>query len=315
MKIFLSFSSHDLPLVARVRERLIDLGHEILHTGEEIATGQDLKEQIKSSLEVADVFITIITENSIKSNWVVYEFGLFSEYVSQNEGKKLLIPVVIDNVNPPPIFHKILYIKGESDNILAIVESIQIAISRFEGRRFAKEKRAEKLRETLEVSAADYIQETISWLENKETNLKRKADLWYFLGYIALIIGVGIASYITITGLGTKNEWTHILLLTVKAAFIILLLLSASKYSFNLAKTYMNESLKNSDRIHAISFGKFYLQVFGNSIDKGDIKEVFREWNLEKKSGFHELNSNDFDPKLIDIITKTIETVKGNKSS
>lgn len=315
MKIFLSFSSHDLPLVARVRERLIDLGHEILLTGEEIAAGQDLNEQIKSSLEVADVFITIVTENSIKSNWVVYEFGLFSEYVSQNEGEKLLIPVVLDNVNLPPIFHKFIYIKGESDNILAIVESIQIAISRFEGRRFAKERKAEKLRETLEVSAADYIQETISWLENKETNLKRKADLWYFLGYIALIIGVGIASYITITGLGTKNEWTHILLLTVKAAFIILLLLSASKYSFNLAKTYMNESLKNSDRIHAISFGKFYLQVFGNSIDKGDIKEVFREWNLEKKSGFHELNSNDYDPKLIDIIAKTIETIKGNKSS
>ena len=52
------------------------------------------------------------------------------------------------------------------------------------------------------------------------------------------------------------------------------------------------------------------MQVFGNDIDKDDIKEVFREWNLEKKSSFTDLKSDDFDPKLIDLIGKTIETVK-----
>lgn len=288
----------------------MELGHGLFVAGEDIKVGEDWDNEIKRSLEHADIFIPILTENSIKSNWVTYEFGVFSEYVKQNRDKKAIIPVVIDDINLPTVFSNLLYLKGTRDNTDELVVKIQNSISQFEGRKIAKEEKAEKRRENIEISSADYIVETIKTLEIKEKEFKNKANWWYALGYIALLIGVGVASYITIKGIGIKGEWTDIILLAIKATFVILLLLSASKYSFNLAKTYMNESLKNSDRIHAISFGKFYLQVFGNDIDKEDVKEVFREWNLEQKSGFTDLKSDDYDPKLIDIIAKTIESIK-----
>jgi hypothetical protein len=310
MKIFLSYSSLDLEFVSLLKDKLTEIGHNIFVAGEDIKIGDEWNNEIKKNLENADIFIPILTENSIKSNWVIYEFGVFSEYVNQNRNKKSIIPVVIDKINLPSVFANLLYLQGEKGSVDELILKIQQSISQFAGRKIAKEEKAEKRRETIEISSADYIVETIKTLESKEKGFKNQANWWYALGYIALLLGIGVASYITIKGIGIKGEWTDIILIAIKASFLILLLLSASKYSFNLAKTYMNESLKNSDRIHAISFGKFYLQVFGNDINKDDIKEVFREWNLEKKSSFTDLKSDDYDPKLIDIIIKTIETVK-----
>lgn len=311
MKIFLSFSSHDLELVAQIRERLLNLGHHLFVMGEDIDIGQEwYNTEIKKSIEKADIIIPILTKNSIKSNIVMYEFGVFTEYVNQNKNKKLILPVVIGDIQVPNMVSNLLYIKGKQGEVDVLIDRIQRAISQFEGRKLASEEKAEKLRETIEVSAADYIQETIGTLEKKESELKISANRWYALGFIALLLGVGIAAFITLKGIDITGTWVDIILFAVKASFLILLLLSASKYSFNLAKTYMNESLKNSDRIHAISFGKFYLQVFGDAIDKADIKEVFREWNLEQKSGFSDMKTEDYDPKLIEIIVKTIETLK-----
>ncbi|MEQ8470745.1 MAG: toll/interleukin-1 receptor domain-containing protein [Marinoscillum sp.] len=309
MTIFISYSTHDLEFVSTLKNKLMELGHGLFVAGEDIKAGENWNDQIKKSLENAEVFIPILTEHSVKSNWVTYEFGVFSEYVRQNKSKAI-IPVVLDDVVLPAVFINHLYIKANKNNIDDLVNKIQYSISQYEGQRIAKEEKAEKRRETIEKSSAGFIVETITVLETREKEFKIKANVWYALGYLALLVGVGVASYVTITGISIKGEWTDVILVALKASFVIILLLSASKYSFNLAKTYMNESLKNFDRIHAISFGKFYLQVFGNDIDKTDVKEVFREWNLEQKSSFTDLKSEDYDPKLVEIISKTIESIK-----
>jgi tetratricopeptide (TPR) repeat protein len=60
------------------------------------------------------------------------------------------------------------------------------------------------------------------------------------------------------------------------------------------------ESLKNADRIHAISFGKFYLQAFGNDAQQGDIKEVFQHWNISGKNSFSAQNVDAIEPKILE---------------
>ncbi len=309
MRIFVSYSPDDFKLVAQLRDKLIEFGHDIFVAGKDVKAGQVWDIEINKHLENADIFIPIFTINSIKYNWVTYEYGVFLGYVRQNKNKTI-IPVVIDDVNLPSIFSSFQFIRGDKNYVHELTKRIQETISQYEGRKIAEKEKAEKRRKTIEKSSADFIADTITVLETKEKEFKTKANTWYILGYIALLLGVGIASYITIKGIGIQGEWTGIMLLAVKAGFVILLLLSASKYSFNLAKTYMNESLKNSDRIHAISFGKFYLQIFGNDIDKTDVKEVFREWNLEQKSSFTYLKSDDYDPKLIDKIAKLVKLLK-----
>ncbi|MCG3741768.1 hypothetical protein [Vibrio cincinnatiensis] len=62
----------------------------------------------------------------------------------------------------------------------------------------------------------------------------------------------------------------------------------------------MNESLKNSDRLHAISFGKFYLQAYGDIVTPDDVKEVFQHWNIDKDSSFRKLGSDSFDPRIFE---------------
>lgn len=60
----------------------------------------------------------------------------------------------------------------------------------------------------------------------------------------------------------------------------------------------MVESLRNSDRIHAISFGEFYLKAYQEKADWKEIKEAFQHWNIDGGSSFNSQNANDFDPKI-----------------
>jgi len=74
----------------------------------------------------------------------------------------------------------------------------------------------------------------------------------------------------------------------------------------------MSESLKIADRIHAISFGKFYLQVFNQQVEPTEIKEIFRDWNINNQTNtFSSQQSNDYDPKLIEKISELVEKIKG----
>jgi hypothetical protein len=96
----------------------------------------------------------------------------------------------------------------------------------------------------------------------------------------------------------------------MKGAILLILLLTSSKYAFTLSKSYMNESLKIADRIHAIKFGKLFIKIFESSINKNDFKEVFQNWNLSKDSSFSSISTDNYDPKFVDSAVKILETIK-----
>jgi translation elongation factor EF-G len=109
-------------------------------------------------------------------------------------------------------------------------------------------------------------------------------------------------------------------LVILKSIIIVGLLIACSKYAFNLGKSFINEALRNADRLHAIAFGKFYLQAFGDRISSPEeIKEVFQNWNIDKDSAFQKLDTNSYDPKfnesLVEIIKNLSEKVKNNASN
>ena len=73
----------------------------------------------------------------------------------------------------------------------------------------------------------------------------------------------------------------------------------------------MSESLKIADRIHAISFGKFYLQVFNDKINPDEIKEIFRDWNINNQmNNFSNQSSSDYDPKIIERSIELIDKIR-----
>lgn len=176
-----------------------------------------------------------------------------------------------------------------------------------------KEKEKKEKQEQIQSSAASFVQESISELSNREQKLKNQAIVWYVLGFLSLIGGIAAAILLISTGAAELESTIGIIYIMLKSLFIIGLLVAASRYAFNLGKTYMNESLKNADRIHAISFGKFYLQVFGANIEPDDLKDVFKDWNTSQESPFVKLDSSEFDPKLLQAFIQFTELIKGDK--
>jgi hypothetical protein len=173
-------------------------------------------------------------------------------------------------------------------------------------KKIAKKEAEEKLERT----AASFVQDSITELSKREVRLKLQANVWYIIGFLALILGVGIGVYFSTFDNSPSNSTINIVYIIARNVLIIALLIVASRYSFNLGKTYMNESLKNADRIHAISFGKFYLQVFGSNIKQEELRDVFKDWNTNQESAFLKLDSKDIDPKVLETILKLTETLK-----
>jgi len=79
----------------------------------------------------------------------------------------------------------------------------------------------------------------------------------------------------------------------------------------------MNESLRNADRIHANSFGRFYLKAYGDVASREEIRDVFQHWNIDTASAFLQLDPDKFDPKVLDVLKYLAEGAKpaGSKDS
>ena len=65
----------------------------------------------------------------------------------------------------------------------------------------------------------------------------------------------------------------------------------------------MVESIRCSDRIHAISFGKFFLDAYGDEATREEVINAFGSWNIDNGgTTFRNQSSDDYDPKLIELL-------------
>lgn len=76
----------------------------------------------------------------------------------------------------------------------------------------------------------------------------------------------------------------------------------------------MHEALKRTERTHAISFGKLYLEIYGNDVSKEDMKSIFENWNMESQSAFKEIQQVDFQPQTLDKLKDIIGLMKTGES-
>lgn len=313
-KIYISHSHKDQDLANLIAIKLGELGNEIYFDSVSLQPGSNWSNILSDSLKKSDVFLVLITENSVNSQFVISEIGAAKAYVSSSLNEKLFIPIVFDQIKIPSIIQEIQAIIGERDSIDEIVLRIGRAMDSFFGRKAAAEEKREERKLQIERTAANYIEEAIQQLKERENNLGSKANIWNFIGWSSLVSGVVVAVallILTISGSeGSAMGWPEFAFLSLKSLIIVALLVASAKYAFSLAKSYMIESLKNADRIHAISFGKFFLQAFGDNVDTKEVKEVFQHWNISNTSSFTELDSENFDPKIIKAILSIADVVK-----
>jgi hypothetical protein len=312
--------SVDAHLANQIASGLIEKGYEIVDSYMEL--GEDINTNLKNVVKRVSVFVLLVTRKSTNSEAYYDEFLQLSNYA--NHSDKVLIPIIGDGVNFNELPPRLINIKGlrlpneGEPAVTEIITKLDKAINQYLGRKLATEEKNQEIKDKIELNSPDYINETINGLTKREKNLKNNALFWYILGFISLISGVLAAILFANNGLkdfsGSNENWSKTVFFGIKSIVIIILLISASKYSFNLAKSYMNESLKISDRIHAINFGKFYLQVFNQQIEPSELKDIFQNWNINNQSSFIHQKAQDFDPQFIEKIIELIDKVK-NKSA
>lgn len=311
-KLYLSYSRFDLEIANILSRELIRRGYEVV--APHIEVGEVIIDSITEAIRNADVFLVIISnETLMHSKRVSEEIKILSELT-----EKLVIPIYGPNVElKEGTFQNVKFSyylnTTKREDVVKLSDSLHRSISSYIGTKTLKKEREFILKQKRDKTAHDYISETLSGLVNSKKRLNVYAQLWYILGYITLLAGIIIAGWFMNFEMTQVNSLDNVFVLifyAIKNVIIIILFISSSKYSFNLAKSYMNESLKIAERIHAISFGKFYLQVFDERIEPDDLKEVFRDWNISSSSSFKELDAADFDPKLLDGLTNILNKIK-----
>jgi hypothetical protein len=301
-QIFISHSHLDKSLHDTLKDGLLDIGYEVVSV-DSVPMGSNISKELNSLLHSADAVVAIITEDSLKSKHVLNEIAVARAQMDA-VGDNLFLPLVVGENIEIPNFLLDKFVETVPNlidtNLNKVVSNIHRAIERNIAIRAEETKTKKELAAKLEVSKTEFIREAEERLNKKESSLKFSANLWYSVGYIALILGVYAAFFLINESLGKDFDATKVALLSVKGLIGVGLLVASSKYAFTLGKSYMNESLKNSDRLHAISFGKFYLQAYGDVVSPEDVKDVFQHWNINNDSPFKELTSNSFDPKFLE---------------
>lgn len=315
-KIFISHSFKDKELVHKIVTGLQHAGHQIIYVDGSIQIGESISNRLITSLREADVIIAVITKESHESNWVATEistaFGYFLE-----RGSPRIIPILFDGVPIPDALSNIQVLFASSNNINEVINKLLITLKNFEGQKIAKEDQIKEIKDKLEKSAESYIEKSLEELRKRESNNKKISYVCYILAYLTLlcsIIFTFVKASFCLNNTNLKIESQ--IQIGLSSILIITLIVALSRFAFILGKSFMVESLRNADRIHAISFGEFYLKAFGEKAKWEEVKEAFQNWNIDKGSSFITQSANEYDPEFIKNAIELARAISGkNKAS
>lgn len=319
-KIFISYAQEDSSIAQRLTAALQQRKHDVFLDQQSIRVGAHWQEDIKRNLKDADVFLALVTDHSNKSYYFNIEVTSAISYVAHTNRDKLILPVVLDqaslNNSDLGAFQALF---GRIEEFDFLISEIENAIGRFEGVRLAQEEIDTLRSKALEENSADYIKETVEDLKSREKIGRRLAARWHFAGYTALIFSVICVFFLwwltERSFVQTTLSTNKLLFDAIKGLTIVVLLLGLARYSFLLAKSHQLEALKNADRLHAISFGKFYMRVFSTQITPAEIKEVFQHWNTSGSSDLSHLDVDKIDSRFVELFGKVVGKFEGKSKS
>lgn len=174
-----------------------------------------------------------------------------------------------------------------------------------------KERLTEESRRKLEQTSKGYVTDALELLSNKESQFHTMSKIWSGIGAGSLVLGVVFFVIVTFKTSAISSSdvtWQFLVFTLFKGLIAVGLLAGIAKYAYMFSSSYMQESLKNADRRHAINFGKFYLESYGAAANWAEVKEAFEHWNIEGTNAFsrHESKAEESNAleKAIDVIEK-----------
>jgi hypothetical protein len=312
-KIFLSYSRQDQAFVSQLADSLAPYGHTAFFD-DVIVPGQEWESALSHALQAADALVAIISPASAESQFVMTEIGAALAYARES-GRMLVIPVILDDTKIPVPLRSVQAIFARDRSPLDVASEIEKALTAFLGARVAAQEKREEARQRIERNAADYVGDAVSAQKKAEKRYRLVGITWYAVGLVALLAGLVFVGLALLKVSVPNGDWTTFALIALRALIVIALLGACAKYAFALGRSFTIESLKCSDRTHAISFGEFYLRAYGDQAQWQDLKEAFANWNIDRASAFSGTSASDFDPKLVEIVTAVVQGLAPGKKS
>jgi hypothetical protein len=220
---------------------------------------------------------------------------------SIKEGRPAILPLSFGASVPMPLA---TLPSVEIDNLpemmrnSIVLESVQRILNKTQVRTKERLEVQAKVQEKLD----EYISPVLRDLEKRDRFYRRTAYVCYSFALFALSIGLVYACVKAIQTPPPVTTWEPIVQHVIASIIVIALLGAVTRLAFLLGKSFMVESLRNGDRIHAISFGQFYLRAFGDKVEWTEVKEAFQHWNIDKGSSFIGQNAADVDPQILQTI-------------
>lgn len=303
-KVYISYNSKDRIIATRISDFLKTAGHEVLIDVDTLLPGQDITSTLFDALRQSDFMIVIISENSTNSKWVQNEIGAALSYSAERKNFGLF-PLVIGTPEiPDSIKHK-LYIQVSVEEIDLAASKVLDAINKFIGKRAAIIERGEEKKKNTD----DYITHELLKLEKKQISAKRVYYIWNVIGFATLVISAAfLFSKLSVTSDAFNS--TEAITAVIKSVLVVSFLVAMSRYSFLMGKIALDESVTLGERIHAISFGKVFIQMFSDDFTKEEMYKVFENWNTTPSKGMDSYKSDDYDPNLIKVFTELVKVIK-----
>lgn len=177
------------------------------------------------------------------------------------------------------------------------MKKILFELNKARGLILSQQNKQEKQTQIVHQSLDVFLTDVFDKLEKDEKKNRFLAYFCYVLSVIFLMIIVPVAYNINATNLDGQNM-IHTILYFVRSIASLSVLAALSRLVFILGKSFMVESIRSGDRIHAISFGRFYIKAYGHEATRQEIRDVLGDWNIDKGSSFHDQDAKEIDPNF-----------------
>ena len=328
MNIFISYSHRDNDFAHMLSTALECDGYDVF-IDNKIPIGNNIYKDIGKGIAQADAVIVVISKNSINSSFVANETVSMLSFLDKGR-MPLVIPVVIGKDTPLPMdLNGFNYItipyQGEDDKkrkenefdeikqkldksaVKNAVEKIRLILAAHNEKLQQNEKERKISEEKVKTGLSKYIDDVFVLLKKNEKRNKQYAFWLYMVSILSLLASILIAILFMLNEKQYENI-TTLLVYGASSIFMVIILISLSKLMFTLAKSFMVEAIRCSDRIHAISFGKFFLDAYGTEASREEVIKAFSSWNIDNgNTTFRTQSSEDYDPKISEFINKILK--------
>ncbi|MDR0930018.1 MAG: hypothetical protein LBM74_09970 [Oscillospiraceae bacterium] len=168
----------------------------------------------------------------------------------------------------------------------------------------AREVAAQKV-EAVKGDLSEYTKEVFERLKKNEKRNRHNAVVFYVLA-IAFLGLAFVYSLLRIKQIALDTTVLQSISYIVSNVLTLAIVVALSRLAFILGKAFMTNALRNEDRIHALSFGEFFIKAYGEEASHEEVRAVFSDWNIDKGTSFHSQNASEYDPMLMN----AFETIK-----